>query len=71
MSELASRCAESRTGPDGLNDMLALLLELAGEGLIENGIKMGEGSEEKRGVPPVHGQQVITMRPLLLQQEMR
>lgn len=66
-----SRCAESRTGPDGSNDTSASLLELAGEGVIEKGIKMGEGSEGKRGVPPVHGRQVITMQPLLLQHEMR
>lgn len=47
--------ASSHMGPDGSNDTPASLLELAGEGVIEKGIEMGEGSEGKRGVPPVHG----------------
>lgn len=37
---------------------------------MEKGIEMGEGSEGERGVPPVHGRQVITKQPLFQQHEM-
>lgn len=46
-SERASRCVDSRIGPDGSNDTPASLLELAGERVMGKRIEMEEGSEGK------------------------